>query len=110
MGSGSKTAKTLSNCLATSQPQFSKVACNWSLFSFKGYKQVLTLPVSRISESCIKIKINLNFYFHTSLWYLKEFYEGLKGLRKTFRGTAKKCENKNLNYFFLFVRDWGGKS
>ena len=25
-------------------------------------------------------KINLNFYFHTSLWYLKRFYEGLKGL------------------------------
>ena len=27
-------------------------------------------------------KINLNFYFHTSLWYLKRFYEGLKGLHK----------------------------
>ena len=25
-------------------------------------------------------KINLNFYFHTSLWCLKGFYEGLKGL------------------------------
>ena len=22
-------------------------------------------------------KLNLNFYFHTSLWYLKRFYEGL---------------------------------
>ena len=29
-------------------------------------------------------KINLNFYFHTSLWYLKGFYEGLKDLHKTF--------------------------
>ena len=29
-------------------------------------------------------KINLNFYFHTSLWCLKRFYEGLKGLHKTF--------------------------
>ena len=28
-------------------------------------------------------KINLNFYFHT-LWCLKSFYEGLKGLYKTF--------------------------
>ena len=28
-------------------------------------------------------KIDLNFYFHTSLWYLKRFYEGLKG-HKTF--------------------------
>ena len=27
----------------------------------------LTLPASCISESCIIIKINLNFYFHTSL-------------------------------------------
>ena len=37
-------------------------------------------------------KINLNFYFHTSLWCLKRFYEGLKGLK----GTTKKRENKNL--------------
>ena len=29
-------------------------------------------------KSCIEIKINLNFYFHTSLWCLKRFYEGLK--------------------------------
>ena len=41
-------------------------------------------------------KINLIFYFYTSLWYLKSFYEGVKGLHKTFRGTTKKCENKNL--------------
>ena len=36
-------------------------------------------------------KIKLNFYFHTSL-----FYEGLKGLHKTFWGTTKNSENKNL--------------
>ena len=41
----------------------------------------LTLPTPCISESCIKIKINLNFYFHTSLRCLKRFYEGLKGLK-----------------------------
>ena len=41
-------------------------------------------------------KINLNFNFHTFLWCLKRFYEGLKGLHKTFWGTTKKCEN-NLN-------------
>ena len=29
-------------------------------------------------------KINLNFFFHSSLLYLKWFYEGLKGLHKTF--------------------------
>ena len=36
----------------------------------------LTLNVPCISESRIEIKIKLNFYFHTSLWYLKKFYEG----------------------------------
>ena len=40
-------------------------------------------------------KINLNFYFRTSLWCLKSFYEGLQGLHKTFWGTTKKFENKN---------------
>ena len=29
-------------------------------------------------------KINLNFYFHTSLWCFKRFYEGLKGFDKIF--------------------------
>ena len=29
-------------------------------------------------------KIKLNFYFHTSLWCLKRFYEGLKSLHKDF--------------------------
>ena len=57
----------------------------------------VTLPALCISESYIKIKLNLNFYFHTSLWYLKRFYEGLKDLDKTFWRTTKKCENKNLS-------------
>ena len=43
----------------------------------------LTFPVLYISESCIETKINLNFYFHTSLWRPKRFYEGLIK-RKTF--------------------------
>ena len=29
-------------------------------------------------------KINKNVYFHSSLWYLKRFYKGLKGLPKAF--------------------------
>ena len=29
--------------------------------------------------------------------YLKMFYEGVKGLHKTFWGTTKKCEIKNLS-------------
>ena len=53
----------------------------------------LTLPVPCISESCIEVKIKLNFYFRTSLWCLKRFYERL---RKIFQGTTKKCENENL--------------
>ena len=48
-------------------------------------KSFLTLKDPSISESCIEIKIKINSYFHTSLWCLK-----------TFRGTTKKCENKNL--------------
>ena len=29
-------------------------------------------------------KINLTFYFHTSVWWHKKFYVGLQGLHKTF--------------------------
>ena len=36
---------------------------------------VLALNVPCISESCIKIKIKLNFYFHTSLWCLIKPFE-----------------------------------
>ena len=46
--------------------------------------KVLTLLAPCISESCSKIKINPNFCFRTSFWCLKLFYEGLKGLHKTF--------------------------
>ena len=33
-------------------------------------QQFLTLLAQCIAESCIKIKIQLIFYFHTSLWCL----------------------------------------
>ena len=39
---------------------------------------MLTLKDPIISESCIEIKIELSFYFDTSLWCLKRFYEGIK--------------------------------
>ena len=45
--------------------------------TIKNHNLLLTLNVPCISESCIKIKIKLNFYFHTSLWCLKRFYENL---------------------------------
>ena len=72
---------------------------------FSTYRNVLvgrnglTLPAQCISEGCFKIKNNLNFYFHTFLWCLR-FYEGFKGLHKTFWGTTQKFENKNQSYFF----------
>ena len=53
--------------------------------------EMLNLPVPCNSESSTEIKIKT-----------------LKGIHKTFCGTTKKCENKNLTYFFLFVRDWDG--
>ena len=52
-----------------------------------------------------ELKINLSFYIHTHLWCLKKFYEVLEGLHKTFWGTTKKCENKNLSKIFL-LWDW----
>ena len=57
---------------------------------------IFTLPASPIFGKSYKNK-NFNFYFHTSLWCLKRFYEGLSSLRKTFYGTTKKCDNKNLS-------------
>ena len=41
-------------------------------------------------------EINPNFYFRNSLWCLKRFYKGLKGLHKTSEGTTRKCEIKHL--------------
>ena len=39
--------------------------------------QALTLKEPFISESCIEIKIELNLYFHISLWCFIRFYESL---------------------------------
>ena len=50
---------------------------------------ILTLKDPCISECCIKIKIKLHFCFHTSVWCLRRFYEGSKGLHKIFWGTTK---------------------
>ena len=52
-------------------------------FSFLDlYNWICSFPVKlsrpvHFKKSGIKIKINLNFYFHTSFWCLKRFYEGL---------------------------------
>ena len=54
------------------------------------------------------MKIDLNFYCHTSLWCLKRL-RSLRPAIKPFETPQKKYENKNLSYFFLFVRDQDGK-
>ena len=63
----------------------------WNIANF------LSLNVLCIFESCIEIKIKLNFYFHTSLWCLKRFYEDLKGI-----GTRRVI----LVQFFKIVNCW----
>ena len=54
---------------------------NWSIFSAEpltlSVQGNLTLLAPCIFWSCIKSKINSNFYFNTSLWCLKRFYEGI---------------------------------
>ena len=49
----------------------------WLIFLIFPAGKTLTLYASCISESRIKMKIKLNFCFHTSLSCLKSFYEGL---------------------------------
>ena len=60
----------------------------------------LTLKGLFISESCIEIKIELKFYFHTSLWCLKRFYEGLKAFIKPFEAPQRSVKIKILLNFF----------
>ena len=52
------------------------------LIDFLIHSNVLNIPLSRNLTLPAPIpdkekKINLNFYFHTSLWCLKRFYESL---------------------------------
>ena len=57
-------------------------------------------------------KINLSFYFHTFLWFLKRSYESLKGLHKTSWGTTKKCVKMvtPAYLFWSFSLCWWRKS
>ena len=38
-----------------------------AVWGFIFMEELLTLPATRILESCSKVKININFYFHTFL-------------------------------------------
>ena len=69
--------------------------CELSTYFRLIFAPILTFPAGCISESCIKIKINLNFYFHTSLWCRKRFYDTTKPF-KPYKTPHKKSENKNL--------------
>lgn len=40
---------------------------------------LLTLPALCFSESCIRTKINFNFYFYIILWFLNGFMKVLQG-------------------------------
>ena len=53
-------------------------------------KALLTLPVPSIQKLLIEIKNDINFYFRSSLWYLKKV--------SAFSGTKKKCENKKCHF------------
>ena len=57
---------------------------------------VLTLPAPCISESFIKIKIDLNFYFHTSL-YSKGFMKASKTFIKRL-DVPKRIEKIYVNF------------
>ena len=65
-----------------------KMGIKNNLTYYKVRKQIITIQIlasilSRPNPER-REKIKLNLYFHTSLWCLKRFYEGLKGLHKTF--------------------------
>ena len=66
----------------------------------RGLSQKSHLPINPSRPNPVR-KNWAKFLFHTSLWYLKRFYEDLKGFCKTFRGTRKNCESKNLTKFLF---------
>ena len=70
----------------------------WATYIHKYLKKVRFIRVKKvlcISESCIEIKINLNFHFHTSLWCLKKFYEPFETPQRSVKIKIY------VNFFFL---------
>ena len=65
----------------------------WSLWTLR-HQNLFNPSASCIWKSYIKIRINLNFHFRSSLWWPKKFFEGLYGLHKRFWGTTRKSTNK----------------
>ena len=60
----------------------------------------LTPPVLCISESCIEIKINLNFYFKLLCDAPKDFMV-FNAFIKPFEAPQRSVKNENLSFFFL---------
>ena len=67
---------------------------------------ILFFPVPCFSESCIEIKIKLNFYFDTSSWCLKRFYVRLWFMVCHLRLSSYLSKN-NLAKFFEIPSDSG---
>ena len=61
-------------------------------------RKLLTLPVPCISESCIEIKIKLNFYFRTSLWCLKTKFNLIFALRPDLGRRVNNTKNLLTTY------------
>ena len=64
-------------CYSSCQWHFLFFILHFSMITTAHFLCKLTLPVPYISESCIEIKIRLNFYFHSSLRLLQRFCESL---------------------------------
>ena len=73
------------------------------LLILNGFKRrlLIQLIIPYCSDLGRREKINLNFCFCTSLWCLKSLSEDLGGFHKAFCGPTKKCESKNLYWFYI---------
>ena len=81
------------------------------MFSYDDEKRLKFLNPHRADPGQREL-INLIIYFHTSLWCFKRFYEGLKGLHKTFWATTKNAKIKISVTFYFNTTFWdaqGGK-
>ena len=79
------------------------------IIPYKKFLYFLPLPPHCISENCIKRKINVNFCFHTSLWFIKRIYEGLKAFIKPFEAPQRSAKVKIYVNFLSLSGIWRGR-
>ena len=72
--------------------QFQLLCILLSTSQHLAWKTRLTLPAPCISESCIEIKINLNFYCYTSFWSLSRVESRILVQRPQFSKKGTFCE------------------